>query len=475
MNIAIIGAGPIGLFTAIRLKDELIDNTYKITIYEKRKRYTRNQVVFLRLDIFDKYPEIKKKIVKYSCYTSIHPSENYQAICISKLETNYNKYYNNDNIETERYNEFIYLRIKHLEKILYEIVKNNKNVKFIYKEINNKIMDKHNIIISCEGKKSFIRNKILESNYKKEKCFNSYGLILTFKAKNNNKFKFQYNNVKRMDEYFHLGEQTMLDSIKKGTIQRGKLKFRQNRIRFFRSKDDNVYIALQLNKDEYETIKNSKKYNDLTTYFKRIIKNYLRFYQCTPKTKLNEENVIVLPFNIHLADQTVKIIDDKIYFLFGDSAHTGSFFSGSNLEWGFESVYNILKQGLKFSLLSKLNYYDNPYKKINIKNIIKTKKKLIKDFLSTCSSLGKYVQNQIKKDAEKTYLPFIIINKIEKKITSTDLHNNIFIHSGEIFDTSSIAYIFEKQEYLYKFTKKEFMYFLHPLVIQKFSHIYECN
>ena len=37
-----------------------------------------------------------------------------------------------------------------------------------------------------------------------------------------------------------------------------------------------------------------------------------------------------------------------------------------------------------------------------------------------------------------------------------------------------IAYIFEKQDYLYKFTKKEFMYFLHPLVIQKFSHIYEC-
>lgn len=472
MNIAIIGAGPIGLFTAIRLENELVDNTYKITIYEKRRRYTRNQVVFLRLDIFNNYPKIKKKLLKYSCYTSIHPAEDYQAICVNRLVNEYHEEFIED-ISTERYNEFIYLQIKYLEKILYEIVKKNKNVKFVYKEVDKKLMDKYNIIISCEGKKSFIRDKILGSNYKEEKCFNSYGLILTFKAKNNSKFQFNYKDIKRMDEYFHLGEQTILDSIEKGTIQRGKLRFRQNRVRFFRSKDDNIYIALQLNKDEYETIKKCKKYSDLTPYFKRIIKNYLRFYQCTPKTKLDKEKVIVLPFNINLVNQSVKIVNNKIYFLFGDSSHTGSFFSGSNLEWGFESVYNILKQGLKYSFLSEIGYYEDP-KKINIKTIIKNKKKIIKDLLSVSSSLTRYTQNQIKKDAEKTYLPFKIINNIEKKITSIDLHNKIFIHANEIFDTSSIAYIFEKQDYLYKFTKKEFMYFLHPLVIQKFSHIYEC-
>ncbi|GAG39399.1 unnamed protein product, partial [marine sediment metagenome] len=91
MKICIIGGGPIGLFTAIKLQQWLINGTYQIDIYEKRKKYTRNQVVFLRLLIFSDFPEIKRKLLKYSCFSSIHPAENYQGVCFKRLITNSNE------------------------------------------------------------------------------------------------------------------------------------------------------------------------------------------------------------------------------------------------------------------------------------------------------------------------------------------------------------------------------------------------
>lgn len=267
MKICIIGGGPIGLFTAIKIGDRFIDGTYDVHIYEKRKKYTRNQVVFLRLGRFDWFPEIKKKLLKYVCFSSIHPAENYQGICFKRLITNSNKDLNDEINRIEKYEEFVYLRLKYLEQVLFEIVKKNKNVKFIYKECNEKIIEKYDMIFSCEGKKSFLRNNILKSNYKQEECFNSYGLILTFEAKKNKKLEFNYDKMKEMNALFHNNNETILDSIEKGSIQRGKLKFRQNRIRYFRAKDNYTYLALQLSKEEYESIKNVKVYNKLTNYF----------------------------------------------------------------------------------------------------------------------------------------------------------------------------------------------------------------
>jgi len=72
-------------------------------------------------------------------------------------------------------------------------------------------------------------------------------------------------------------------------------------------------------------------------------------------------------------------------------------------------------------------------------------------------------------------LPFKTINKIEKKVTKEELHNSIFVKWYNIFNKVSEDYLYPKINKLFKFTKKEFMYYLHPLVIQKFPHVYECN
>lgn len=477
MKICIIGGGPIGLYTAIKLGDRLINGTYDIHIYEKRKKYTRNQVVFLRLSRFWNYPEIKKKLLKYVCFSSIHPSENYQGVCFKRLKTKRNRNLLNEIDEIEKYEEFVYLRIKHLEQIFFEIVKKNNNVKFIYEECNEEKIKKYDIVFSCEGKKSFLRNNILKSNYKQEECFNSYGLILTFEAKKNNKLEFNYNKMKEMDFLFHNDNKTILNSIEKGSIQRSKLKFRQNRIRYFRAKDNYTYLALQLSKEEYESIKNVKVYNKLSNYFKRIIKNYLNFFDSNPKKKLDKQKLIVLPFNINLSDKIAEEKDGKLLFVLGDSAHTGSFFSGSNLAWGFDGA-NVIVNDITRILERKTDYYKkylNGKRKFNIKKIIKTKPKIITEILYETNSYIKYIKNQIKQDAEATYLPFKIINKIEKKITKEDLHNSIFVKLYDIFNRVSEDYLDPKSNKLFKFTKKEFMYYLHPLVIQKFSHIYECN
>lgn len=438
MKICIIGGGPIGLFTAIKLGDRLINGTYDIHIYEKRKKYTRNQVVFLRLNRFDAYPVIKRKLLKYVCFSSIHPSENYQGVCFKRLKTKSNTTFNEID-EIEKYEEFVYLRIKHLEQIFFERVKANRNVKFIYQECNEEKIKKYDVVFSCEGKKSFVRNNILKSNYKQEECFNSYGLILTFEAKKNDKLEFNYNKMKEMDFLFHNDGKTILNSIEKGLIQRSKLKFRQNRIRYFRAKDNYTYLALQLSKEEYETVKNVKVYNKLSNYFKRIIKNYLNFFDSKPKKKLDKQKLIVLPFNINLSEKIAEEKNGKLFFVLGDSAHTGSFFSGSNLAWGFDGA-NVIVNDITRILERKTDYYKkylNGKRKFNIKKIIKTKPKIITEILYETNSFIKYIKNQIKQDAEATYLPFKIINKIEKKITKEDLHNSIFVKWYDIFNKVS--------------------------------------
>ena len=58
-NVASIGAGPVGLFLAIRL-----DKTKKITIFESRD-YTRKQVLLIQPPIFkefDNIPRLKRRI-----------------------------------------------------------------------------------------------------------------------------------------------------------------------------------------------------------------------------------------------------------------------------------------------------------------------------------------------------------------------------------------------------------------------------
>jgi 2-polyprenyl-6-methoxyphenol hydroxylase-like FAD-dependent oxidoreductase len=480
MKICIIGGGPIGLFTAIKLGDRLINGTYDIHIYEKRKKYTRNQVVFLRLNRFDDYPVIKRKLLKYVCFSSIHPSENYQGVCFKRLKTNTSKMYNEDELDKiEKYEEFVYLRIKHLEQIFFESVKANRNVKFIYQECNEEKIKKYDIVFSCEGKKSFVRNNILKSNYKQEECFNSYGLILTFEAKKNDKLEFNYNKMKEMDALFHDDGKTILNSIEKDSIQRSKLKFRQNRIRYFRAKDNYTYLALQLSKEEYESIKNVKVYNKLSNYFKRIIKNYLNFFDSKPKKKLDKQKLIVLPFNINLSEKIAEEKNGKLFFVLGDSAHTGSFFSGSNLAWGFQGASHLVND-ITNALEKFTDYYDkysSGKKKFNIKKIIKNNEEFKKFILREITASIEYFKYLIKIDAEETYLPFKIINEIEKKTTMVNLKESIYnkIFSHGIFNKVSEDYLDPKISKLFKFTKKEFMYYLHPLVIQKFSHVYECN
>ena len=112
MKICIIGGGPIGLFSAIEICDRLIDGTNDVHIYEKRKKYTRNQVVFLRLGRFWDFPEIKKKLLKYVCFSSIHPAENYQGICFKRLITNSNEESNDEYEQIEKYEKIAIERKK---------------------------------------------------------------------------------------------------------------------------------------------------------------------------------------------------------------------------------------------------------------------------------------------------------------------------------------------------------------------------
>lgn len=127
-----VGAGPVGLYTAIQIK--LREPNADITIYEKYKQYKRSHVLLLNKSSFDKcHPKFKpavKDIFKKSDSDSI------------KIKTN------------EIENKFLKLAKKLGVKIKYEEVKKCSDLLDKYKDAD--------VLIGSDGSHSIVRNQIFK-------------------------------------------------------------------------------------------------------------------------------------------------------------------------------------------------------------------------------------------------------------------------------------------------------------------------
>ena len=155
-KILIIGAGPVGLFQAIELTRQ--DSTISIEIWEKRKTYSRKQIIIINNINLGRLPRgVKSKLFGkkgLGCYVKPPPRDQVARCYITKGKRILGS-----------------IAINVMEQVLSEyIIKKLHNVTIITKNATKvylrKALGNYNYIIGCDGKQSITR-KFMGGSIKK--------------------------------------------------------------------------------------------------------------------------------------------------------------------------------------------------------------------------------------------------------------------------------------------------------------------
>jgi flavin-dependent dehydrogenase len=276
MNFSIIGGGPVGLFASILLAKE----GHNVTIYEKREKYIRQQVLLIHPNILPDY--IQKKIVgknKPGCFASLPPSITQPQCSI----------YNTKNTN------FISITTSVLENILTKISKKNK-VKIINKEISlkdiHKLKKKSDFVLISSGKNEEFIKSISATYINKKNIYNGLGVVFETKEDFSSSVPL--------------------------------LEHAQHRYRLFATKKNTWYLGVNGSKE------------DLNLNKDEIIKDAMLFYGID-KYKIKSSFEIDIPIY-----KSSKYCSDNI-FLIGDTGSGVHFFSGSGVNTGFTGVWIFLE------------------------------------------------------------------------------------------------------------------------------------
>lgn len=333
MKIAIVGAGPVGLTSAISLIYNKLSNKsfpkYDITIYEKRTKYTREQFIVSggnKGDILKNYPpSLRKKIQNnISCYID-NPVHDISGYCLKNKSDFYKLNYT--------------IQIKKLEKILFEYIKKKKEIKIIKKEFTKKDIDNYDVIIGADGSNSFVREKLMKSKWINLKNYESYILHINYTDLSNKKYKINISPNKFYDTY----------EIRK----RKENIFSQDRFRLIRSDTNKSQFLLQINKLTYNKIKNIKTFKELPKKLQQIFHIDTALMGSVP-SRPNKINVYVNNVGHSLNYSIIK--NKKLFILIGDSAQIKHIFTGEGLNIEFGLLRNAIKN---FSIKKNTNNYNN--------------------------------------------------------------------------------------------------------------------
>jgi|SaaInlStandDraft_1057018.scaffolds.fasta_scaffold15646_2 hypothetical protein len=423
MKIVIVGGGPVGLTTAIKLtygRRENLNNNYEIEIYEKRKKYTRNQVIVFggsKGNLLFNYPfEIVKEIRKnIKCYIE-NPSDNLQGFCFAKKIKNLSST----------------IEIKKLENILKKFIKKNiKNIKIINKEFTNSDVKKYDIIIGADGAKSFVRDKVMKVKNHEIKDYSSYILQFIYTDLSNKKKTILTNN--ELFDYYDLKKKS--NNNNNYNIDKKLLYLDQDRFRLIRYNDKKTQFLLQITKNNYNKIKNIKTFGKLPEKIKNsfFINSYI---MDSRPSRMNDVKINVYKTRVSHSDKYAIKKDGKLFMLIGDSAMTIHVFTGEGLNIPFNLLRNIKNTNFEKIYNNRMNYQF----KHNIKY-----KSLLK------------------------YMPHKVIKSICSQITKDDLEN--LLQEIRIYlKNNKLDYIFTNNNITKKELKNEICFILRDKLLKYYSY-----
>lgn len=399
MKIVIVGAGLVGLTVAIRLlytpkflkkgdQNMNVDNKdYDITIFEKRKKYTREQFLIFggtKGNLLRNYPnELSRKIQKnVQCYLE-NPVFDMQGLCFEDVITN-------DSYEISQS-----IQISTLEKILFQYIKDNynKQIKIVYKQFTSKDVNDYDIVIGADGQKSYVREKIMKVKWEDMKQYETYVLHMKYTDLSNKEFRISKNLLpKKVKESYSLSlKRAHLDYDQHDEI------FEQDRFRLIRSNTNKTQFLLQVRKSIYNKIKNMKRFDQLPTKIKNsvLIDSYL--LGSKPRN-LDKTEINIYNTKIGHSNKYCLMKNKKLFFLIGDSAMTTHVFTGEGLNIDFNRLIKTVEA-----------CYDGERKIID---------KMIHRYNWTMKTKFEY---QIRYSAMLRYMPHKLLDKICSKVKLIDV------------------------------------------------------
>ena len=325
MKILIVGGGPVGLTAAIHLMWRSQfgfqkKNEYTIDIYEKRKKYTREQFIVSggsKGNLLSNYPVDLRQELKehFFCYID-NPVFDTFGFCFQSK------------IDSEDFDDFSQvIEIKKLERILSRYIrkKYKKKINIIKKECRKEDIEKYDVIIGADGQNSFIRNKIMKVKWKNMKDYESYILHIKYTDLSNKKYKIQ---KKLFPNKFLEAYELKLKRKNPNEYDNEKV-FEQDRFRIIRSNTTKTQFLLQINKSTYNKIKKIKTFGKLPKKIQHSVLIDSALMGSRP-TNLKKTPINVYNSNVGHSEKYSIIKNKKLFLLVGDSAMTAHVFTGED-------------------------------------------------------------------------------------------------------------------------------------------------
>jgi flavin-dependent dehydrogenase len=385
----IIGAGPVGLYTAIKLiQTKQVTNKTPIIILEKYDKFSREQILLLSPQQLSNFPPDLKKILfdekkSPGCYRLPPLYDDYGYCYTNQFEINIpgsgsdTKTKIPATIETNILQEYLlnYLfKIGGSEIYVYILVTNiniSKNNSINFTHMSNKnekesVNINYKYLISAEGSKSIVRDNILKLNITKKiyknKLLNnvllSSGIIILLNLDDTLSSTREYQNTMKSDNIKIFNNKTPFEQ--------------QHRFRFFRNKKNLSYLGIQITNlykleldNELNNIDKSLFIDDKVNKLQSLNNTVtlLKTYKDKPKllqlTKLIIEYLNKIELNVNKINyRKISTIDIKPFyvssfsniedkntnkFIIGDALYGTNFFSGTGVNSGFEFANIIIK------------------------------------------------------------------------------------------------------------------------------------
>ena len=305
-HILIVGAGPVGLFLAIQIHK--LSPEYKIDIWEKRDNYTRELIVIMNNNNLQRLPKkIHNELFGKNgpgCYVKPPPLDQANRCYVTK--------------GTRPFGSII---ISELEKILKKYVLELHNITIINQEASNvnlsNAIGKYDHIVGVDGKQSVVRKFMggTTTDY-----LSGYGFVMVFKSPK--------------------PALVRPDKAIVGIEARATSAAPQHRFRAFRSRGLNYYVAIQLQKNEYNKIGTAKTLADVSPSLQIIGKEAIAFYGMTPPLPVDIK-LSHFPIQISVSDFISKKIKKTRITIIGDAFLGVNFFSGKGLNFGMDEAVTL--------------------------------------------------------------------------------------------------------------------------------------